>query len=940
MRGGMMRLAGLFLGLLVACGGGQPSTTFPSPMPPPPGPASPSDPVASPGKPIANAKLTKVRSVEGITEYQLGNGLQVLLFPDATQSTFTVNITYLVGSRHEGYGETGMAHLLEHMLFKGTPTHRNVLKLLGERGAQSNGTTWNDRTNYYETLAATPENLTFALELEADRMINASISADDLKTEFSVVRNEFERNENNPSAVLSERIWSTAYLWHNYGKSTIGSRADIEKVPVPALRAFYEKYYQPDNAMLVVAGKFDQAAALAIIEKKFGAIPRPARKLPPTYTLEPVQDGERQVTLRRNGDVHIVSLAYHTVGGASPDFPVGQAALDTLVRKPSGTLYKKLVETKLAANVSGVHYMFRDPTLLEIEVEIRDPKNVAKVEQILLAGVEGLASAKLEDRAVERWRAQTLKDIELAFANSGLSAIRLSEFAALGDWRTAFAYRDRVGKVTTADVQQFAKTFLKSSNRTLGRFIPTKDADRAPLTETPDVAAIVKGIEGGQAAEQGEAFAATFENLDARTTRKELKGGLKASLLPKKTRGGRVLLSLSLHWGDEKSLKDKQVIALVAAEMLKRGTTKRTYQDLQDEENILRSRIRFSGGVAGWAARIETVRDKLGGSIDLVAEMLKTPRFDAKQLELVRQELLARYEQQLQDPGTVVSQTLSQLTTQWPKGDPRQVLSTAERIAALKKITVADLKAFHRDFVGANHGEVAAVGDFDAAAISAQLEKHFGGWASKKPYARLTDKPFGLAAVQKSIEIKDKEMTQIAFGHDLAMKDSDADYPAWALVGHVLGGDASSRLWMRLREKDGLSYGTWAWANADSFDSSGSFGGGAIVAPQNVAKAKAAILEEINRLISTKLTEDEIRRAKEGWTKSLDTDLANDGVVLFFLNDLTYRGRTFAFLKDLRAKVLAVTSADVARVAKQHIQPGKLFMIDAGSNPAAAAPKK
>ena len=443
----------------------------------------------------------------------------------------------------------------------------------------------------------------------------------------------------------------------------------------------------------------------------------------------------------------------------------------------------------------------------------------------------------------------------------------------------------------------------------------------------------MKGIEGGEATEQGEAFAATFENLDARTTRKDLKGGLEASLLPKKTRGGRVMLGLNLRWGDEKSLADKQMIARVAAEMIRRGTTKRSYQDLQDEENLLRSRIRITGGAAGWNVRIETVRDKLAGSIDLVAEMLKTPKFDPKQLELVKQELLARYEKQLQDPATVASQTMAQLSTRWPKGDPREVLSTADQIAAVKKITVADLKAFHRNFVGANHGEVAVVGDFDAAAIAAQLEKQFGSWASRKPYARLVDKPFGLAAVTKSIDIKDKEMTQIEFGHDLALKDSDPDYPAWALVGHVLGGDASSRLWMRLREKEGLSYGTWAWTSADSFDSSGTFAGGAIVAPQNAAKAKAAILEEINRLLATPLTEDELRRAKEGWTKSLDTDLSSDAYVVYMLDDLAYRGRTFAFMKDLRTKVLAVTAADLQRVARKYIQPTKLFMIDAGSTP-------
>ena len=202
----------------------------------------------------APAAPMKVTSIEGITEYRLDNGLRVLLFPDPTRPKVTVNLTVLVGSRHEGYGETGMAHLLEHMLFKGTPTHPDIPGAMKERGAQFNGSTWLDRTNYYETLPASDKNLEFAIRLEADRMINSPIKAEDLATEFSVVRNEFEMGENSPERVLSQRMMAVAYEWHNYGKSTIGNRSDIERVPVDNLRAFYKKFYQPDNAVLVVAG--------------------------------------------------------------------------------------------------------------------------------------------------------------------------------------------------------------------------------------------------------------------------------------------------------------------------------------------------------------------------------------------------------------------------------------------------------------------------------------------------------------------------------------------------------------------------------------------------------------------------------------------------------------------------------------------------------------
>ncbi|MDR0791818.1 MAG: insulinase family protein, partial [Chitinophagaceae bacterium] len=245
--------------------------------------------------------ITKITSVEGVTEYKLPNGLQVLLAPDAAQNNVVVNIVYHVGSRMEGYGETGMAHLLEHMLFKGSKKFSNIKQSIADKGAMANGTTWYDRTHYYEVLPATDSNLHWALDMEADRMVNSLMKNEDLQKEFSVVRNEFEAGENNPDGILMERVLSTMYLWHNYGKSTIGSKEDIEKVPIENLKLFYQKYYQPDNATLIVGGKFNEQKTLDWIVKLFGAIPKPKRVIQPDYTVEPAQDGERAVELRRNG---------------------------------------------------------------------------------------------------------------------------------------------------------------------------------------------------------------------------------------------------------------------------------------------------------------------------------------------------------------------------------------------------------------------------------------------------------------------------------------------------------------------------------------------------------------------------------------------------------------------------------------------------------------
>src|SRR5688572_19470045 len=263
--------------------------------------------------------VSKITSVEGVTEYRLENGLKVLLFPEPSKQSATVNVTYLVGSRHEGYGESGMAHLLEHMLFLGSKSHPKPIEEFRAHGAEWNGTTSVDRTNYFETFPSSDENLRWALKMEADRMVNSFVAKEALDKEMTVVRNEFEMGENNPSRVLFQRTLATAYLWHNYGKSTIGAKADLENVPIERLQAFYRKYYQPDNAVLTVSGNIDEAKAIAMVAETFGKVPRPSRKLDKTYTVDPVQDGERTVTVKRIGDVQSILAVYKMPDGAHPD---------------------------------------------------------------------------------------------------------------------------------------------------------------------------------------------------------------------------------------------------------------------------------------------------------------------------------------------------------------------------------------------------------------------------------------------------------------------------------------------------------------------------------------------------------------------------------------------------------------------------------------------
>ncbi len=440
----------------------------------------------------------KITSVEGITEYKLDNGLRVLMFPDATRPMVTVNLTVLVGSRHEGYGETGMAHLLEHMVFKGTPTHPDIPGAMKQRGAQFNGSTSADRTNYFETLPASDANLEFAIRLEADRMINSPIKPEDLATEFSVVRNEFESGENSPEAVLSQRMTAVAYEWHNYGKSTIGNRSDIERVPVDNLRAFYRKFYQPDNAMLVVAGKFDDKKALEYITKYFGSIGRPERKLPETYTEEPAQDGERMVTLRRVGDVGLVGLLYHVPAASHAEFPAVEILGDILDSEPSGRLYKALVESKKATSVSVRPSANHDPGSIEImaEVNTKDLGTLEKVRDTMFSVTDEVGRAGVTQEEVDRARQRILKNRELAAADPNRIAVQLSEWGAQGDWRLYFINRDRIEKVTPEQVKDHRRKYSTTSNQDRRLRFPTSRSPSERRFPGADIMKLVDGYTG------------------------------------------------------------------------------------------------------------------------------------------------------------------------------------------------------------------------------------------------------------------------------------------------------------------------------------------------------------------------------------------------------------------------------------------------------------
>ncbi|HSE97501.1 MAG TPA: pitrilysin family protein, partial [Blastocatellia bacterium] len=788
-----------------------------------------------------------------------------------------VNITYLVGSKHENYGETGMAHLLEHLLFKGSKEHPNIDRELTERGADANGSTWTDRTNYYETFPASDANLEWALKLEADRMVNSFVAKKDLDSEMTVVRNEFELGENSPQSVLSERVASTAFLWHNYGKSTIGARSDIENVPIERLQAFYRTHYQPDNAALLVAGKFDEPKALGLINTIFGAIPRPSRVLPKVYTQEPVQDGERSVTLRRVGDVQLVAAAYHVPAGSHPDFAALSILVELLGDTPSGRLHKALVESKKASSVAAVAYQFGEPTLAFFEAEVRQESSLDPARDALVETVERFTATPPTKEEVERARTQLLKNIELNLNASDRVGVELSEWIGMGDWRLLFIHRDRLRKVSVEDVQRVAATYLKPSNRTLGLFIPTAKPDRAEIPPTPDITSLVKDYKGDAVIAAGEAFDPSPSNIESRTARADA-GGVKLALLPKKTRGGTVVAAMTLRFGDEKSLMNRGTAATLAGQMLMRGTKNRTRQQIKDEFDRLKARVTVTGGATGASVFVETVRDNLAPALKLVAEVLREPSFPAAEFDQLRQELLAQLEAQRSEPQALGFIEFNRHLNPYPKGDVRYTATPEEDIEAVKAATLDDARKFYADFYGASNGEMAVVGDFDTKEVERLAGELFGSWKSPRPFARVANTYVDIAPINKAIETPDKPNALFVAGIRLNLRDDDPDYPGMVIADYLMGGGIlSSRLATRIRQKEGLSYGVGSFLEVSAVDRNGQFIAGAIYAPENAARLEAAFKEEVERALKDGFTPEEVATAKTGFLQGRQVARAQDG---------------------------------------------------------------
>lgn len=877
-----------------------------------------------------NTNSNFIRTFEGIFEYQLNNGLKVLLFPDLSQSTVTINITYLVGSRHEGRGESGMAHLLEHLLFKGTTNYPDIKGTLESKGAFFNATTWYDRTNYYETMQANYENIEFGLKLESDRMVNSCIRKSDLDSEMTVVRNEFEIGENDPISVLHDQILSSAFRWHNYGKSTIGNRSDIERVPVENLKLFYRQYYQPDNAVLIVSGKFEKEVVLKFIEKYFGKIPKPNRILDKTYTEEPVQDGSRFVKLMRTGEVSAMGVGYHIPSGSHPDFAAIRVLIDILTQEPGGYLYDEFVKTGYATDTFGFAYELAEPGMAMIFSKSTGLLTVDKFKDELISVIENNQANFITEERIKRAIARFMKDYKIINSDSKKIALYLSESVAQGDYRLYFWQRDQIEKVSIEDVRRVAKKYFIESNRTAGIFLPIKNPIRSHIPKSPNITNMLANYAGKNPLINGEQFEATFENIDSKTKYESLDSGIKTAFLYKKTRGDRIKMNFVFRYGTEETLLPYKDSIFLLPHLLLRGTKDKTYQKIQDELNILQSNISINSSLGRTTIDITSDKDHIVPTLHLVSEIIKNPLLDEAEFEIIRKKELSELEEASSDPKILGFNELARLENPWPKNSIYYVPSILENIEQVKNLKLLELKMLYEEFYSADNLMVSAVGSINAELIKSEIEKHFGNWKSNKTFAPIKKPYKQVLSESRNIITPDKQMALLALGTNIPIRDTMTDYPAIRIATYILGESMKSRIWNRLRENDGLSYGTGSRFESDRYEASATLNLFAMAANSNAKKALIALKDEYNKWLTAGITEEELKDSKKSYRLMVQNLLTNDTFVLSILSLNIELDRRFSFLEQTLKDIDKLKKEDILIALRKYIIPTEFCEIRAG----------
>jgi zinc protease len=493
-----------------------------------------------------------------------------------------------------------------------------------------------------------------------------------------------------------------------------------------------------------------------------------------------------------------------------------------------------------------------------------------------------------------------------------------------------YLIRDRIKSVSEQDVARVAKAYLRDSNRTLGEFIPAKNPERAEIPATPDTDALLKDFKGGAVLAEGEAFNPTPANIESRVTRSKLPDGVRLALLPKKTRGGIVMARVRLDFGDQQAVFGKSTVGSLTAAMLMRGTKSKTREQIQDESDRLKAQIGVGGSATDAIATIETTEANLPGALRLVAEVLREPSFPEKEFEELKQQRLVAIESNKSEPTFLAQNALQRRLRSYPRGDYRHVSTTEEQIEDLQNVTLDDVRKFHAQFYGASDAKFVVTGQCDAAAMQKLAAELLGDWKSSGGFTRVPISYQKAEVANQKIETPDKQNSLWVAGMNVKMSDDDPDYPAMLIANYIFGGSGGSRLFKRIRDKEGLSYGISSSFAPPLKDDGATFTVFAISAPQNAPKVEASFQDELARTLKDGFTADEVAAAKKSWLEEQMVARSQESVLLTNLTQGERFDRTMKWHEAVETKVAGLSPDQVSAAFRKYIDPSALAIVKAG----------
>lgn len=879
------------------------------------------------------------RSLGGISEYRLGNGLQLLLMPVPSHAQTQVTVIYRVGARHEGPGEAGMAHLLEHVTFRGSLDTGDLGDALRQAGARFNGTTTLDRTNYLNSFAPSPATLREVLRLEAARMSQARLAEPDFLKEKPLVLNEMGLRIHALPLQMHQAMAAGMFRQHPYGRPVIGYTAEIEQLSLATLRRFYERHYRPDNAVLLISGSFEPAAALAEVAAQFGALASPAAAESATEPAEPAQPTPRVVTTQTRSSA--LAVGWRVPGAAHPDTPA-LLLLQQWLAGASAAHAQSLGKPHQGLLLGGANSPSRDPFLLGLMLHLPEHPSADAEQRSALQGLESAwlsrlysAAQQRPDRAGLNTLARTISQaLQRQMQDPQQAPYLISQAVGAGDWRLPYRLIEALPQLSADDLRRVASAYLREENRVLVRGVTDSTVGVEPQMEeqalglfarlfssaadVQDVKDPSQGLDGvkpgAPSAASAPAFDSTPEALERQVRRYQLPSGLKVAVLPKPSSDDRVLLTLQLRWGKAADMSRQHAWRALNLALLGEGAgsfsaaeIRRLRQQLQVDQ------LQLISGPQQLSLLLSTRRASLVPALALLGDLLQRPELPDAAFQRVRAAALAQLAGTARQPGTTAAEqhrrhVNKQLGLQ--PGDPAYQLSAEEIAQAWRALDIERLRQFRQQHWTAKDARVAVVGAIPGEAATATtaegggrpetllaaLERWIGDWQPTQAPAYeplvMTHRPLDGARFSTGGDARGSAL--ITLHQELPLQRGSTDAAALLVGSRLLAGAGiGSRLGERLRQQEALSYAVSAQLLVPRLGNRARLSLQASGAPANAARVEALIKEEIARLLGEGLTAAELEQTRRQLLDERRQLRGNEAVLAAQLMDQLDSGSSF-----------------------------------------------